>query len=61
MSDDVVTYNLSDSGEGMVSLSPPPVPELQQQVQSQSTAFVADEKNVRQEHMDSTAISEITD
>src|SRR5210317_1918211 len=59
MSDDVVTYNLSDSGEGMVSLSPPPVPELQQQVQSQSTAFVADEKNVRQEHMDSTAISEI--
>ena len=60
MSDDVVTYNLSDSGEGMVPLSPPPPPPTREvQSQKQSTAFVADEKNVRQEHMDSTPISEI--
>jgi hypothetical protein len=69
MSDDVVTYNLSDSGEGMVALNPPPAqpqPQPQPQLQPQSevrepvsTAFVAGEKNVRQQHMDSTAISEI--
>ena len=65
MSDDVVTYNLSDSGEGMVALNPPPAqPQPQLQPQSEvrepvSTAFVAGEKNVRQQHMDSTAISEI--
>jgi len=50
MSDQITTYNLSDSGEGMVSLNPP------------STAFVSDEKNVREQHketMDSTPISEI--
>ena len=51
MSDDVVTYNLSDSGDGMVPLKPPPEPV--------STAFVKDEKNVREQHMDSTPISEI--
>ena len=62
MSDGVVTYNLSDSGEGMVALKPPAQPQLQPQSDTRepvSTAFVADEKNVRQQHMDSTAISEI--
>lgn len=64
MSDDVVTYNLSDSGEGMVPLTPPVQPQPQLQPQSEarepvSTAFVSGEKNVRQQHMDSTPISEI--
>ena len=60
MSDDVVTYNLNDSGDGMVPLNAQP--QLQPQSEARepvSTAFVADEKNVRQQHMDSTPISEI--
>ena len=55
MSDEITTYNLSDSGEGMVPLTSTP-PE------KKSTAFVATEKNVREQHketMDSTPISEI--
>jgi hypothetical protein len=60
MSDDVVTYNLNDSGDGMVPLNAQP--QLQPQSEARepvSTAFVANEKNVRQQHMDSTPISEI--
>ena len=60
MSDDVVTYNLNDSGDGMVPLNTQP--QLQPQSEARepvSTAFVANEKNVRQQHMDSTPISEI--
>lgn len=52
MSDDITTYNLSDSGEGMVPVNAP------------STAFVQEEKNIRQHQnttMDSTPISEIMD
>jgi len=56
MSDDVVTYNLSDSGEGMVELEQP---QQKKTPPPPSTAFVMDEKNVRQQHMDSTPISEI--
>ena len=55
MSDQITTYNLTDTGDGMVTLSPPPS-------ESPSTAFVSDEKNIRKEHketMDSTPISEI--
>ncbi|QIG59505.1 hypothetical protein [Dishui Lake phycodnavirus 2] len=50
---DITTYNLSDPGDGMVSLKQ----------EQPSTAFVADEKNVRkqqkEEEMDSTSIADI--
>ena len=56
MSDDqITTYNLSDSGDGMVSL-------MSDTKETPSTAFVTDEKNVRKDHkemMDSTAIADI--
>jgi hypothetical protein len=56
MSDEqITTYNLSDSGDGMVSLT-------RDTKETPSTAFVTDEKNVRQdqkEMMDSTSIADI--
>ena len=55
MSNDITTYNLSDPGDGMVSITA-------QKQEAPSTAFVTDEKNVRQqqkEQMDSTSIADI--